>query len=145
MSKTGRFTLMYLALALSMLALAGAFALSSVRSRVPALGGCLLFVLSMGLFGVAIAVGAWAARTTWTGRHAGSTIRVHNTPFHEQLFVDEQLVAQHQGLSLAVNLRGTATIGGQPATVAARISGLFTMSCRCYVDGAEVPIAELEA
>ncbi|HEY0139832.1 MAG TPA: hypothetical protein VGF48_02990 [Thermoanaerobaculia bacterium] len=106
--------------------------------------GCGLMVVGVLLLSSSTFVFLWAAKATWTGQYRGSTIRVYNEVVLSQLFVDDQLLAQQAGLALSADMRGTATIDGQPAHVIASIAGTFVLHCRCYVDGTEVVMTEVE-
>ena len=141
MNRTTKTTLQYGTFALTFAVLAIAMFLSVAFP----LAGCGFLLVWMVLFVASILFNLWAVKATWTGQHRGSTIRVYNELTLAQLFVDEQLLAQQTGFAVSADLRGTATIGGQPATVIASIAGTFVLSCRCYVDGAEVVMTELEA
>ena len=140
MNRTKKTTLQYVMLALPLPVLAIAIVLSFVFP----LAGCGVLLVWLVLFTLSIVFNVWVVKATWTGQHGGSTIRVYNELTLAQLFVDEQLLAQQAGLALSADLRGTATIGGQSANVVASITGTFVLSCRCYVDGAEVVMTELE-
>lgn len=141
MNRTTKTTLQYVTFALPLPVLAIAMFLSFVFP----LAGCGLLLVWLLLFTLSIVFNMWAVKATWTGQHRGSTIRVYNELTLAQLFVDEQLLAQQAGLAFSADLRGTATVGGQSANVVASIAGTFVLSCRCYVDGAEVVMTEVEA
>ncbi len=131
---------MYVTFALPFPVLAIAMFLSFVFP----LAGCGLLLVWLVLFTFSIFFNMWAVKATWTGQHRGSTIRVYNELTLAQLFVDEQFLAQQAGFAFSADLRGTATIGGESADVVVGLAGTFVLSCRCYVDGTEVMMTELE-
>lgn len=140
MNRTTKTTLQYVMLVLPLPVLAVAMFLTFVFP----LAGCGVLLVWLVLFTASIFVNIWAVKATWTGQHRGSTIRVYNELTLAQLFADEQLLAQQTGFAVSADLRGTATIGGQPAHVVVSLTGTFVMNCRCYVDGAEVVMTEVE-
>lgn len=140
MNRATKTTLQYVTFALPLPVLALAMFLSFVFP----LAGCGLLLVWLVLFTFSIFFNMWAVKATWTGRHRGSTIRVYNELTLAQLFADDQLLAQQAGFAVSADLRGTATIGGQPANVVASIAGTFVLHCRCYVDGTEVVMTEVE-
>ena len=140
MNRSAKTTLQYATLLLPIPVLVIAMVLSFIFP----LAGCGVLLLWLVLFVGAILVNVWAVKATWTGQHRGSTIRVYNELTLAQLFAGEQLVAQQPGFAFSADLRGTAMIGGQPANIVASIAGTFVLTCRCYVDGAEVVMTEVE-
>ncbi|HVE72200.1 MAG TPA: hypothetical protein VNI54_12595 [Thermoanaerobaculia bacterium] len=104
---------------------------------------CALFFLMAVLWFGLMAALLWSARKVWEGEVGPSRVRVRNSVFNEQMFVDGVLVAQQSGLSFFVDLRAQTPIGGQPVNLHAHIGGWFSVDCTLTADGRPVPLLQL--
>jgi hypothetical protein len=147
MRKESRVALMYVVMfasALPIIALLFFVSRAGQPAGQAALLSCGLFLLSGFLWFIFIGVLVWASRTVWEGDVAGSRVRIRNTVFREQMFVDGALVAEHSGFAFFVDLRAHTPIGGAPVNLHAHIGGWVSINCTLTADGQVVPLREVD-